>query len=67
MNTALRTIDSYPDDWIVIYTDRSAFKRTIKTGYGACLQFPDQMWTCEQLYVIKPKKLNMSYVSGCAC
>ena len=47
MNAAQRTIDSYPDEWIHIYTDGSAFKGTINAGYGARVQFPDQ--TCEEL------------------
>lgn len=47
MNAAKRTIDSYPDEWIHIYTDGSALKGTINAGYGACVQFPDQ--TCEEL------------------
>ena len=28
MNTALRTIDKYPDDWVHIYTDGSATSGT---------------------------------------
>ena len=39
--SALDTIDSYPKDWIHTYTDGSAFKSTINTGYGATVNYPD--------------------------
>ena len=48
MYAAQRTIDSYPDEWIHIYTDGSAFKGTMNAGYGARVQFPDQ--TREELF-----------------
>ena len=48
MNIAQRTIDSYPETWIHIYTDGSAFKGTMNAGYGARVQFPDQ--TREELF-----------------
>ena len=46
MNTALSTIDKYPDEWIHIYTDGSASQGTTNAGYGSRIQFPDQ--TCEE-------------------
>ena len=48
MNTALRTINKYPDEWIHIYTDGSASQGTTNAGCGSPLQFPDQ--TCEELF-----------------
>ena len=48
MTTAQRTIDTYPDEWIHIYTDGSAFKGTMNAGYGARVQYPDQ--TREELF-----------------
>ena len=39
--SALETIDSYPKDWLHVYTDGSAFKATINAGYGAVLCHPD--------------------------
>ena len=48
MNTAQKTIDSYPDEWIHVYTDGSAFKGIMNAGYGSRVQFPDL--TCEELY-----------------
>ena len=48
MNTAQKTIDSYPDEWIHIYNDESAFKGIMNAGYGSCVPFPDQ--TCEELF-----------------
>ena len=48
MNTALKTIDKYPDEWIHIYTDGSASEGTANAGYGSRIQFPDQTW--EELF-----------------
>ena len=48
MNTAQKTIDSYTDEWIHIYIDRSVFKGIMNAWYGSCVQFPDQ--TCEELF-----------------
>ena len=45
MNTALRTIDKFPDDWIHIYTDGSATSGTRNAGYGARIIFPDKTLT----------------------
>ena len=42
MNTALRTIDKFPDDWVHIYTDGSATSGTRNAGYGARVIFPDK-------------------------
>ena len=39
--SALETVDSYPKDWIHVYTDGSAFKATINAGYGAIIHQPD--------------------------
>ena len=47
MNTALRTIDQYPDDWVHIYTDGSATSGTRNAGYGARVHYPDK--TLEEL------------------
>ena len=41
MNASLKTIDSYPDTWIHMYKDGSAFKGTTKAGYGSLIHFPD--------------------------
>ena len=38
---AENTIASYPDDWIHIYTDGSAFKARVNAGYGALICYPD--------------------------
>ena len=37
----MKTIDSYPDNWIHGYTDGSAFKGTAFAGFGVYLRFPD--------------------------
>ena len=39
--SALETIDSYPKEWLHVYTDGSAFKATVNAGYGAILYHPD--------------------------
>ena len=46
--TALATIDTYPEEWIRIYTDGSASDGTTNAGYGSYVQFPDG--TKEELY-----------------
>ena len=46
--SAERTIGQYPEEWIHIYTDGSAFKGTVNAGYGSRIQFPDK--TCEELF-----------------
>ncbi|GFR94637.1 hypothetical protein ElyMa_000924000, partial [Elysia marginata] len=35
MITAQKTLDTYPEHWIHVYTDGSAFKGTINGGYGS--------------------------------
>ena len=42
MSTAQKTIDKYPDSFIHVYTDGSAFKGTMNAGYGSNIQYPDQ-------------------------
>ena len=41
MLSSQTTVTSYPDDWIHIYTDGSAFKGTTRAGYGVHIQYPD--------------------------
>ena len=41
MSIALETIDTYPKEWIHIYTDGSASQGTTNAGYGSLVQFPD--------------------------
>jgi hypothetical protein len=48
MIASQRTIDAYPQEWIHVYTDGSAFKATIKAGYGAYIQYPDR--SSEELF-----------------
>ena len=45
---AEKTIEQYPENWIQVYTDGSAFKGTVNAGYGSRIQFPDK--TCEELF-----------------
>ena len=45
---AEKTIGQYPENWIHVYTDGSAFKGTVNAGYGSRIQFPDK--TCEELF-----------------
>ena len=47
--TTLETIDSYPKDWIQVYTDGSAFKATVNAGSGAIINFPDK--TPEEIFI----------------
>ena len=44
MNTALKAIDLYPDDWVHIYSDGSATNGTKNAGYGARVEFPDRTY-----------------------
>jgi len=46
--SAQETIEQYPENWIHIYTDGSAFKGTVNAGYGSRIQYPDQ--TSEELF-----------------
>ena len=39
--SALETVNSYPKDWIHVYTDGSAFKATTNAGLGVLIQYPD--------------------------
>ena len=48
LTTALATIDTYPEDWIKIYTDGSATNGTTNAGYGSYVQLPDG--TKEEIY-----------------
>ena len=48
LKTALATIDTYPDEWIKIYTDGSATDGTTNAGYGSYVQLSDG--TKEELY-----------------
>ena len=41
MNSSLKTIDAYPEEWIHVYTDGSAFKANTKAGYGVHIRDPD--------------------------
>ena len=38
----LDTIQSFPDDWTHIYTDRSATNGTKNAGYGVRIEYPDK-------------------------
>ena len=40
LTTALKTIDTYPLDWIHIYTDVSANRVTSMAGYGVYFEYP---------------------------
>ena len=44
-NTALRTIDQYPDEIVHIYTDGSASCGTRDAGFGVHIQFPNKSCT----------------------
>ena len=46
--TALATIDTYPEEWIHIYTDGSATNGTTNAGFGSHIQLPDG--TTRELY-----------------
>ena len=48
LKTALETIDTFPDEWIKIYTDGSATDGTTNDGYGSYVQLSDG--TKEELY-----------------
>ena len=41
LTAALKTIDTYPVDWIHIYTDGSADRGTSTAGYGVYFEYPD--------------------------
>ena len=41
LTASLLTIDTFPDDWIHVYTDGSATKATSKAGYGIYIEYPD--------------------------
>ncbi|GFS16737.1 hypothetical protein ElyMa_006804400 [Elysia marginata] len=42
MITAQKTLGTYPEQWIHVYTDGSAFKGAINEGYGVRIQYPDK-------------------------
>ncbi|GFR87317.1 ribonuclease H [Elysia marginata] len=42
MITAQKTLDTYPEHWIHVYTDGSALKGKINGGYGVRIQYPDK-------------------------
>ena len=42
------TIGSYPDEWIHVYTDGSAFKGTTNAGYGARIEYADK--SCNEIH-----------------
>ena len=42
------TTQSYPEDWVHVYTDGSALKGCVNAGYGARIEYPDR--TCEEIY-----------------
>ncbi|GFS19554.1 hypothetical protein ElyMa_003292900 [Elysia marginata] len=42
MITTQKTLDTYPEHWIHVYTDGSVFNGTINGGYGVRIQYPDK-------------------------
>ncbi|GFS01258.1 reverse transcriptase-like protein [Elysia marginata] len=56
MITAQKTLDTYPEHWIHVYTDGSVFKGTINGGYGVRIQYPDKT----------KEELCESYESNCS-
>ena len=48
MVAGLKTVQDYPDEWIKVYTDGSAFKGTMNAGYGVRIEHTDK--TTEELY-----------------
>ena len=48
LQTALATVDGYPEDWIHIYSDGSATGGITNAGYGSLIQLPDG--TVKELY-----------------
>ena len=55
-------INEYPDEWIHVYTDRSAFEGTMNAGYGALIlysenqkeQLSSSVVPCAQTMRLKP-------------
>ena len=47
-NIGQKTIDSYSEKWIHIYTDGSAFKGTSNAGYGIRIEYPSK--NCDEFY-----------------
>ena len=48
MVAGLQTVQEYPDNWIKVYTDGSAFKGTANAGYGVRIEHTDK--TSEELF-----------------
>ena len=48
MVAGLKTVQDYPDEWIKVYTDGSAFKGTMNAGYGVRIEHTNK--TTEELY-----------------
>ncbi|GFR90651.1 ribonuclease H [Elysia marginata] len=65
MITAQKTLDTYPEHWIHVYTDGSAFKGTINGGYGVRIQYPDK--TKEELSESYKTKEKLSEFCGSIC
>ena len=42
MDAGLQTVQEYPDNWIKVYTDGSAFKGTANAGYGVRIEHTDK-------------------------
>ena len=47
--TGLKTIQSFPDDCIHVYTDGSAMKGTVNAGYVAKIYYPEEI--SEEIYI----------------
>jgi len=41
LTASLLTIDKFPDNWILVYTDGSATRESRKAGYGIYIEYPD--------------------------
>ena len=69
MNTAKKTIVIYPEEWIHVYTDGSAFKGIMNAGFGSRVEFLDQkgrnFLTHVELYAptkkLKQRQLNQHF------
>ena len=48
MVAGLKTVQEYPDNWIQVYTDGSAFKGTMNAGYGVRIEYADK--TSEEIF-----------------
>ena len=64
MVAGLKTVQEYPDNWIQVYTDGSAFKGTMNAGYGVRIEYADK--TSEEIF--NPCGVFCSnYENGSAC